>query len=227
MTVTDPHEHLTEWGHRAEHAVEAVRELTARKGFGPNYNMLVGSISLTAGILCGCAVERARRAGLIKPRGPGFGGCREGGYVALSAVSTNLSGVAVADALGMDTTPLFAEPEREVLRPAIALPQSREVEPAPAFEAVPLPGLPIPTKAEAVTTAAQADKDARPKWASHSGRRLACDECLVFLHENGGKGPFPRSVRRVRIVHATGERLRLCKEHAEPREAADKAVVQQ
>jgi hypothetical protein len=70
-------------------------------------------------------------------------------------------------------------------------------------------------------TAAQAEADAKPRWTSYSGKRVACDECVVFLHEHGGRGPFPRSARRVRTVRATGEQLRLCKEHAAPRETAD------
>lgn len=74
------------------------------------------------------------------------------------------------------------------------------------------------------TTLAQSEKNARPAWTSHSGKRVACDECIVYLHENGGHGPYPRSARRVRTVRATGEQLRLCKDHAEPREKADKAA---
>jgi hypothetical protein len=127
----------------------------------------------------------------------------------------------------MNTAPMFAEPKREVLRPAKALPRPRAEQPGPVMVAVPLPDMPEPVIAAAAgKTAAQAERDAKPSWTSYSGKRAACDECLVFLHEHGGRGPFPRSVRRVRTVRATGEQLRLCKEHAAPREKADKAAAE-
>jgi hypothetical protein len=70
-------------------------------------------------------------------------------------------------------------------------------------------------------TMAQADRDGKASWRSYSGPHRACDECVVFLHENGGQGPHPRPARRTRTVKATGERLDLCTGHAEPRELAD------
>ena len=133
----------------------------------------------------------------------------------------------MADALGMDTIPAFAEPEREVLRPAKALPEQRSGEPKLMLEAVPLPGMPEPViKAVAGQTQADAEKAARPTWTSYSGKRAACDECVIFLHEHGGVGPHPRSVRRVRTIRATSEQWRLCKEHAAPREKADKEAAE-
>ena len=122
----------------------------------------------------------------------------------------------------IDTIPAFGEPEREVLKPALNLVAPVEI-PAQliACEVVPLFVVPGAERLVAPETPAQAEAARKPRWSSYSGKRAACDECLVFLHENGGKGPFPRSVRRVRTVRATGEQLRLCKEHAEPREIAD------
>lgn len=80
----DEHATREEWGHSAEHAVEAVRELTERFGFAPNYNMLALATTLRSGLLCMCAIGRARDAKLIEARGPGFGGCVDGGYVVLA-----------------------------------------------------------------------------------------------------------------------------------------------
>jgi hypothetical protein len=66
----------------------------------------------------------------------------------------------------------------------------------------------------------------RPVWSSHKGRRVACDECVIYLHENRGNGPLPRSARRVRTVRAFGEKLWLCHEHALPREEADRKAAE-
>jgi hypothetical protein len=44
---------------------------------------------------------------------------------------------------------------------------------------------------------------------------------VIFLHENAGAGPLPRSARLVRTVRVAGERLRFCTEHAALRKAAD------
>lgn len=94
------------------------------------------------------------------------------------------------------------------------------------IETIPLFDAPEPERLKAAKTIAQTDRDAKPTWTSYSGRRVPCDECVIFLHENGGQGPHPRSARRVRTVRATGEQLRLCKEHAEPREKADKEAAE-
>lgn len=91
------------------------------------------------------------------------------------------------------------------------------------IETVPLFEAPEPERLKPAATLRQTDKDGRPRWTTYSGRRVACDECVIFLHENKGAGPHPRSARRVRTIRATGEQLRLCKEHADPREQADKA----
>lgn len=97
---------------------------------------------------------------------------------------------------------------------------STEIETIPLFDA------PQPERLKAAKTLAQSDRDGKPSWTSYSGKRVACDECVVFLHENHGRGPLPRSARRVRTVRAAGKQLRLCKEHAEPREAAEKAAAE-
>ena len=91
-------------------------------------------------------------------------------------------------------------------------------------DTVPLFDLPEREILTAAKTIAQSEKDGRPSWAAYTGKRVACDECVTVLHENRGQGPHPRSARRVRTVRATGDRLRLCKAHADPREAADLAA---
>jgi len=92
------------------------------------------------------------------------------------------------------------------------------------MDTIPLFDPPEPEALKAARTIAQSEKDGRPTWSDHTARRVACDECVTVLHENGGRGPLPRSARRVRAVKATGERLRLCKAHADPREAADRTA---
>jgi hypothetical protein len=94
------------------------------------------------------------------------------------------------------------------------------------LETIPLFDAPAREVLKPAKTLAQAERDQRPTWTSYSGKRVACDECVIFLHENQGKGPLPRSARRVRTVRATREQLRLCKDHADPREAADKALAE-
>jgi hypothetical protein len=94
------------------------------------------------------------------------------------------------------------------------------------IDTIPLFDLPEREVLRAAKTIAQSEKDRNPSWTSYSGKRLACDECILFLHENGGRGPHPRSVRSVRTVRSTGEQLRLCKEHAEPRKQADKDAAE-
>lgn len=86
---------------------------------------------------------------------------------------------------------------------------------------IPLFPAPTPERLTAAKTLAQTQSAANPSWLRHTGRRLACDECVTYLHENGGRGPHPRSVRWVRTVAATKDRLRLCEGHAEPRRKTD------
>jgi hypothetical protein len=86
---------------------------------------------------------------------------------------------------------------------------------------IPLFPAPEPERLKAAKTLAQRATAANPSWLRHKGRRLACDECVTFLHENNGAGPHPRSVRWVRTVAATKDRLRLCEGHAEPRRKTD------
>lgn len=94
------------------------------------------------------------------------------------------------------------------------------------IETIPLFDVERPPALKAAKTIAQTDRDSKPSWTSYGGKRVACDECVIYLHENDGQGPLPRSARRVRTVRETGEQLRLCEEHAEPREAADKAAAE-
>lgn len=94
------------------------------------------------------------------------------------------------------------------------------------IETIPLFPEPERPGVKAAKTLAELDRDQRPTWTTYSGRRVACDECVIYLHEHHGAGPLPRTARRVRAVRATGGVLRLCKEHAEPREAADKAAAE-
>lgn len=54
----------------------------------------------------------------------------------------------------------------------------------------------------------------RPRWARYKPvRRVACDECVIVLHENKGVGPAPRSARWSRTLGK--QRHVLCAEHAE------------
>lgn len=94
------------------------------------------------------------------------------------------------------------------------------------METIPLFDLPEREVLKPAKTIAQSARDKNPSWTAYNGKRVACDECVIFLHENGGKGPLPRSARRVRTVRAIGQRLRLCTERAEPREEADKAAAE-
>jgi hypothetical protein len=86
------------------------------------------------------------------------------------------------------------------------------MEAIPLFAEPPRPGV-APARAIA--------KSPNPAWSRYVGPRVACDECVIFLHENAGAGPLPRSARLVRTVRAAGERLRFCTEHAALRKAAD------
>jgi hypothetical protein len=57
-------------------------------------------------------------------------------------------------------------------------------------------------------------------------RRVVCDECVAYLHENGGQGPYPASARWTRksalpAHQGTGVALRLCEPHKELWRAAD------
>ena len=82
-----------------------------------------------------------------------------------------------------------------------------------------------PERLQPAKTLRDSERGARAAWTKYTGRRVACDECVVFLHENGGAGPYPRSARKVRAVAARSEKLLLCDEHAEPRKAADDALA--
>lgn len=44
-------------------------------------------------------------------------------------------------------------------------------------------------------------------------RRVACDDCVMYLHENKGKGPLPLAARHRRRLGE--EDLRLCTPHAD------------
>lgn len=87
------------------------------------------------------------------------------------------------------------------------------METIPLFAEPPRPG---------VVPARSVRSSANPTWSKYHGGRVACDECVIFLHENAGIGPLPRSARQVRVVRATKERLRLCDEHADLRHEADR-----
>lgn len=86
------------------------------------------------------------------------------------------------------------------------------METIPLFAEPPRPGL---------SPAKTISRSGNPIWSKYIGPRVACDECVIFLHEHGGVGPLPRSARVVRTVRATRERLRFCAEHADLRKAAD------
>lgn len=92
------------------------------------------------------------------------------------------------------------------------------------IDTIPLFDPPEPERLKPAQTIAQAERGRRPSWAKWTGTRVACDECVIFLHENCGNGPHPRSARRVRTVRSTGDVLRLCNEHAELRRVADQAA---
>lgn len=92
------------------------------------------------------------------------------------------------------------------------------------YDTLPLFDAPEPEQLQPAQTMRDAATRATPQWRSYSGRRVACDECIVYLHEHHGRGPMPRSARRVRILGA--QQWRLCPQHAEPREAADKAAAE-
>jgi len=44
-------------------------------------------------------------------------------------------------------------------------------------------------------------------------KRVACDECVAYLHARRGEGPLPRSARTIR--KALGQTLRLCGAHTD------------
>lgn len=81
----------------------------------------------------------------------------------------------------------------------------------PLFDEPPRPG---------VQSARTIPRTANPSWAKHKSPRVACDECVIFLHENHGAGQLPRSARWTR--RAGGATLRLCQEHAVLRRAIDR-----
>lgn len=91
------------------------------------------------------------------------------------------------------------------------------------YGTLPLFDLPEPEPVAPATLPAQASR-AKPVWRSYGGKRVPCDECITYLHEHHGKGPQPRSARRERMFGAN--RWRLCPQHAEPREKADKAAAE-
>jgi len=92
------------------------------------------------------------------------------------------------------------------------------------FDTLPLFDAPEPEQLKPAETMRNIASRAKPQWRSYSGKRVACDECIVYLHEHGGRGPQPRSARRVRILGA--QQWRLCPQHAEPREIADKQAAE-
>lgn len=60
------------------------------------------------------------------------------------------------------------------------------------------------------------DRTGRPKWTRIKPRnRIACDECVIVLHENHGAGPYPRAARWSRRVDGQKDGMRLCNEHAD------------
>lgn len=85
-------------------------------------------------------------------------------------------------------------------------------------ETIPLFPAPDPESLQPVRAPVQ---PGRPSWTKYTGKRVACDDCIVFLHENEGQGPQPRSARMVRTIRATGQALRLCPGHGEMRKEAD------
>lgn len=60
---------------------------------------------------------------------------------------------------------------------------------------------------------------ARPSWTAYKGKRVACDECVVFLHEHNGQGPHVRSARMVRKVGES--KMLLCGAHGRIRKNED------
>lgn len=70
-----------------------------------------------------------------------------------------------------------------------------------------------------VASMRDSQKAARPSYTVHKGKRVACNECVVFLHEHGGKGPHVRSARVVRKVGK--EKLFLCQQHGDIRKKED------
>jgi hypothetical protein len=89
---------------------------------------------------------------------------------------------------------------------------------------LPLFDAPEPEQLRPAETMREAASRAVPQWRTYSGTRVPCDECIVYLHEHHGKGPQARSARRVRILGK--QQWRLCPQHAEPRERADKATAE-
>jgi hypothetical protein len=55
-------------------------------------------------------------------------------------------------------------------------------------------------------------------------KRVACDECVAFLHTHKGVGPPPRGARVTRRALG-GETLRLCTGHGDLWREHDKTVV--
>lgn len=75
----------------------------------------------------------------------------------------------------------------------------------------PGPSAPLPR-------ATSLDRTGRAKWTRHKSKnRVRCDECVIVLHENNGKGPYPKSARWTRrLSTADGVDVKyLCHEHAE------------
>ena len=71
-------------------------------------------------------------------------------------------------------------------------------------------GSPLPRS----LTLREQEKAARPRWSRYrSVDPVKCDECLMVLHEHGGKGVATNPARWRRITQ--GMVLFLCHEHAE------------
>jgi hypothetical protein len=65
---------------------------------------------------------------------------------------------------------------------------------------------------------------ARPVWAKYRPKVAAhCDDCLAYLHQNGGHGPAPLKARHKRTAGIT-TRL-LCDPHAQQQREADRGMT--
>lgn len=63
------------------------------------------------------------------------------------------------------------------------------------------------------------ERGGRPVWARYKAKtRVACDECVIVLHENKGVGAYPRAARWSRTnreVTGLRGRVLLCQQHGE------------
>jgi hypothetical protein len=73
---------------------------------------------------------------------------------------------------------------------------------------------PLP-QSEPVKRSTTLNRGGKPTWTKYRpAKRVACDECVLVLHENKGIGQYPRSARWSRRTPG-GDAVRLCYEHAE------------